>query len=55
MAELTGGRLFDTGVQKLIPRCDKCLNSSGDYDEKSRKYVRIFCKVKVKLSICLTN
>jgi hypothetical protein len=22
---------FDTGVQKLIPRYDKCLNSGGDY------------------------
>jgi hypothetical protein len=25
---------FDTGVQKLIPRYDKCLNSCGDYAEK---------------------
>jgi hypothetical protein len=25
---------FDTGIQKLIPRFDKCLNSSGDYVEK---------------------
>jgi histone-lysine N-methyltransferase SETMAR len=25
---------FDTGLQKLIPRCDKCLNSGGDYVEK---------------------
>jgi transposase len=25
---------FDTGIQKLIPRYDKCLNSSGDYVEK---------------------
>jgi hypothetical protein len=21
----------DTGIHKLIPRCDKCLNSGGDY------------------------
>jgi hypothetical protein len=26
--------LFDTGIQKLIPRYDKCLNSGGDYVEK---------------------
>jgi hypothetical protein len=25
---------FDTGIQKLIPRYDKCLNSGGDYVEK---------------------
>jgi transposase len=25
---------FDTGIQKRIPRYDKCLNSGGDYIEK---------------------
>jgi hypothetical protein len=25
---------FDTGIQKLIPQCYKCLSSGGDYDEK---------------------
>jgi hypothetical protein len=25
---------FDTSIQKLIPRYDKCLNSGGDYIEK---------------------
>jgi transposase len=25
---------FDTGIQKLIPRCDKRLNSGDDYVEK---------------------
>jgi hypothetical protein len=25
---------FDTGIQKLIPRYDKSLNSGGDYIEK---------------------
>jgi hypothetical protein len=24
----------DTGIQKLIPRYDKCLNSGGDHVEK---------------------
>jgi hypothetical protein len=24
---------FDIGVQKLIPRYDKCINSSSDYVE----------------------
>jgi histone-lysine N-methyltransferase SETMAR len=26
--------IFDTCIQKLIPRYDKCLNSSGDYIEE---------------------
>jgi transposase len=34
---------FHTGIQKLISRYDKCLNSGGDYFEKWFKYVRIFC------------
>jgi hypothetical protein len=25
---------FDTGIHKLIPRHEKCLNSGGDYAEK---------------------
>jgi hypothetical protein len=25
---------FNTGIQKLIPQTDKCLNSSSDYVEK---------------------
>jgi hypothetical protein len=25
---------FDTGIQKLIPRYNECLNSGGDYIEK---------------------
>jgi hypothetical protein len=25
---------FDTGIQKLIPRYDKCLSSGGDDAEK---------------------
>jgi hypothetical protein len=25
---------FGAGVQKLIPRYDKCLNSGGDYAQK---------------------
>jgi histone-lysine N-methyltransferase SETMAR len=32
----------DTGIQKLIPRYAKCLNSSGDYAEESLKYPPIF-------------
>jgi hypothetical protein len=34
---------FGTGVQKLIPRCDRCLNSGSDHVEKALEYVRIFC------------
>jgi hypothetical protein len=33
LAEITGGRLFEKGTQKFIPRC-KCLNSGDDYVEK---------------------
>lgn len=25
---------FDDGIQKLVPRCDKCLNINGNYVEK---------------------
>jgi hypothetical protein len=34
--------LFDTGIQKLIPQYDKCLNSGDDYIEKQLKYIHIF-------------
>jgi hypothetical protein len=34
VAGLTGGRLSDTGIQKLIPLYDEDLNSGGDYVEK---------------------
>jgi hypothetical protein len=33
---------FDTGIQKRIPGCNKCLNSGSDYIEL--KYIFIFCK-----------
>jgi hypothetical protein len=32
---------FDTGIQKLITRYDKCLNSRSDYVEKWLKYACI--------------
>ena len=25
---------YDSGIQKLVPRLDKCLNNAGDYVEK---------------------
>jgi hypothetical protein len=31
---IPGGRLYDTGIQKLVLRYDKCLNSGGEYVEK---------------------
>jgi hypothetical protein len=34
---------FDTGIEKLIPRYDKCLHSGGDYVKNELKYVHIFC------------
>jgi hypothetical protein len=34
---------FDRGIQKLIPRYNKCLNLGDDYVEKKLKYVLIFC------------
>jgi histone-lysine N-methyltransferase SETMAR len=33
---------FDRGIQKLILRYDKCLNSSSDYGEKQFRYVHTF-------------
>jgi hypothetical protein len=26
--------LYDSGIQKLVPRLNKCLDNSGDYVEK---------------------
>jgi hypothetical protein len=33
---------FDTGIQKLIPHYDKCLNSGSDHVEEKLKYVHNF-------------
>jgi hypothetical protein len=33
-AHLPGGNFFDVGIQKLVSRYDKCLNSEDDYAEK---------------------
>jgi hypothetical protein len=30
----TAADFFDEGIQKLVPRYDKCLNLGGDYVEK---------------------
>ena len=39
----TGG-FYDAGIEKLVPRYEKCLRRSGDYVEKCRKYL-IFTEV----------
>jgi len=26
--------VYDEGIQKLVKRCDRCLNVGGDYVEK---------------------
>jgi hypothetical protein len=39
---LQEANFFDTGIQKLIPQYDTCLNSGGDYVKKLLKYVHIF-------------
>jgi hypothetical protein len=28
------GDFYDSGIQKLVPRLDKCLDNAGDYVEK---------------------
>jgi hypothetical protein len=46
----------DTGIEKLIPQCNKCLSSSGDYVEKQLKYVCIFCIKQIfLLTACFVN
>jgi transposase len=35
--------IFDTGIQKLIPRYDMRLNSVGAHVKKNLKYVKIVC------------
>jgi hypothetical protein len=42
---------FHTGIQKLVPQYEKCLNSSGDYTEKQLKYVHIFSTIKFFFSL----
>jgi hypothetical protein len=39
---LQAADFFDTGIEKLIPWYDKCLNSGGHCVEKQLKYVLIF-------------
>jgi hypothetical protein len=49
---------FGTGIQNLIPRHDKCLNSGGDYVVKQLKYVSIFFLYIIKemsLFACFVN
>jgi hypothetical protein len=31
---LQAASFFDTGMQKLVPHCDKCLNNGGNYAKK---------------------
>ena len=38
---------YDTGIQKLVPRYDKCLNSGGEYIEK---YLNTCCICSNKTS-----
>jgi len=43
---------YDSGIQKLVPRLNKCLDNAGDYVEK-QSYVQAihlqcrFCKLKM--------
>ena len=43
---------YDSGIQKLVPRLNKCLNNAGDYVEEY-SYVQAihsqcrFCKLKM--------
>ena len=32
---------YEEGIQKLVPRCDKCLNNGGEYVGKSFEECRI--------------
>jgi hypothetical protein len=36
-AACTGGEFCDIGIQKLVPRLNKCLDRGGDYVEKQLK------------------
>jgi hypothetical protein len=47
---------FDTGIQKLIPQYDECLNSGSDYVEKQLKYVHFLYIIKLSFLIaCFVN
>jgi hypothetical protein len=34
VVQSAGGRLLWLGIQKLVPRLNKCLDNAGDYVEK---------------------
>ena len=34
LVPIPGGRFLRHRIQKMVPRCDKCLNSRGEYVEK---------------------
>jgi hypothetical protein len=38
---------FDAGIQKLIPRYDKCLNFGDDHVKKQLQYVRVFLDIRI--------
>jgi hypothetical protein len=40
-AIFTGGTFYEEGIQKLVSRYDKCLNSGGNYVEQWFKVWRI--------------
>jgi len=35
VANIAGAAFYEEGVQKFVPRYDKCLNNGGEYVENS--------------------
>jgi hypothetical protein len=54
-AELEAADYFDTGIEKLSLRYDKCRNSVDDDTEKWLKCIRIFLYSNFFLTACFLN
>ena len=53
---IPGGRLLRHRIQKSVPRCDKCLNSEGEYVENSWTLaVSVPINLSIKLSFVSIN
>ena len=42
---------YDTGIQKLVPRYGKCLNSGSQYVEKTAQHLLYHQSIYVRLNI----
>jgi hypothetical protein len=51
---IPGGRLLRHSIQKLVPRYDKCLNSGGEYVEKSCAFA-VSVAINISMQLCFVS